>query len=58
MILMFRSPDRLQSEEYQLRQKEIQMRYRRGRRPEQFDTMTERVEYKASDPQIQDGEKP
>jgi len=30
MILLFKNPDRLQSEEYQLRQKALQMIYRRG----------------------------
>jgi hypothetical protein len=32
-ILLFRDPDRLQSEEYQIRQTELRMRYSKGRRP-------------------------
>jgi len=31
-LLLFRDPDRLQSEEYQIRQSELKMLYRKGRR--------------------------
>jgi hypothetical protein len=57
MILLFKNPDRLLSEEYQLRHREIQMRYRRGRKPEVFDAANYPVQYKASLPQIENGEK-
>lgn len=40
MILLFRSPDRLQSEEYQLRQRAMQMIFRRGRKRDIVDLLS------------------
>jgi hypothetical protein len=51
-IFMFRDPDRLQSEEYQLRQRELRMIYRHGRRPDIFDEKDQAVRVEALDPGI------
>ena len=56
-IFMFRDPDRLQSEEYQLRQRELRMIYRHGRRPDIFDETNQAVRVEAPDPRIDAGEK-
>src|SRR5712691_12281565 len=40
MILLFKSPDRLQSEEYQLRQRAMQMIFRRGRKRDIIDLLS------------------
>jgi hypothetical protein len=40
-ILLFRDPDRLQSEEYRLRQRALQMLYRQGASPEIVDVARE-----------------
>jgi hypothetical protein len=50
MYFMISSPDRLQSEEYQLRQRELRMIYRHGRKPDILATMQEaaRVEKAAT----------
>ena len=41
VILLFKSPDRLQSEEYQLRQRELRMIYRHGRKPDIYNAAEE-----------------
>ena len=51
-IFVFRDPDRLQSEEYQLRQRELRMIYRHGRRPDIFDEKNQAVRVEALDPRI------
>jgi hypothetical protein len=56
-IFMFRAPDRLQSEEYQLRQRELRMIYRHGRRPDMFDEANQDVRVETPNPQIGAGEK-
>jgi hypothetical protein len=56
-IFVFRDPDRLQSEEYQLRQRELRMIYRHGRRPEIFDEKNQAVRVESLDSQIGGGEK-
>lgn len=40
-ILLFRDPDRLQSEEYRIRLQELRFRYRKGRRPVAVQPATE-----------------
>ncbi|EJW13245.1 hypothetical protein A33M_0102 [Rhodovulum sp. PH10] len=40
-ILLFRDPDRLQSEEYRIRLQELRFRYRKGRRPVAVERATE-----------------
>jgi hypothetical protein len=55
MILLFRSPDRLQSEEYQLRQRALQMLYRKGRNAKIVDVANQ-VRVEASKTRIGDGE--
>ncbi|HEY6256097.1 MAG TPA: hypothetical protein VIY51_09925 [Xanthobacteraceae bacterium] len=57
MILLFRSPDRLQSEEYQLRQRELRMIYRHGRRPDIFDEANQVIRVESPNPRIGAGEK-
>jgi hypothetical protein len=56
-IFMFRAPDRLQSEEYQLRQRELRMIYRHGRRPDIFDEANQDVRVEIPNPRIGTGEK-
>jgi hypothetical protein len=56
MILLFRSPDRLQSEEYQLRQKALQMLYRKGGSTEIVDVANQVVRIETSHPRIGPGE--
>jgi hypothetical protein len=56
MILLFRSPDRLQSEEYQLRQKALQMLYRKGGNAEIVDVANQVVRIETSHAQIDTGE--
>jgi hypothetical protein len=56
-IFAFRDPDRLQSEEYQLRQRELRMIYRHGRRPEIFDEKNQAVRVETLDPRMGSGEK-
>lgn len=41
LIFMFRDPDRLQSEEYRIRQQEMRLRYRKGRKPVVVDATNE-----------------
>jgi hypothetical protein len=57
LILLFKSPDRLQSEEYQLRQRELRMIYRHGRRPDIFDEANQDVRVEIPNPRIGSGEK-
>jgi hypothetical protein len=56
-IFVFRDPDRLQSEEYQLRQRELRMIYRHGRRPDIFDEKNQAVRVESLNSQIGGGEK-
>jgi hypothetical protein len=56
-VLLFRSPDRLQSEEYQLRVKELNIAYRRGRKPDRYGTAGQSVEYRTPDGRIEGGER-
>jgi hypothetical protein len=48
MILLFKSPDRLQSEEYQLRQRALQMVYRKGGSTEIIDIANQVVRVESS----------
>lgn len=50
-------PDRLQSEEYQLRQQYLQYKYRQDHRPEKYDTNAQPAEYLDSQARIENGEK-
>ena len=52
MILLFRNPDRLQSEEYQLRQRALQMLYRKGESAEIVDVANQVARIEASHPRI------
>jgi len=56
-IFAFRDPDRLQSEEYQLRQRELRMIYRHGRKPDIFDETNQAVRVETPNPRIETGEK-
>jgi hypothetical protein len=56
MILLFRNPDRLQSEEYQLRQKALRLLFRKGANAEIVDVATEALRVGSSHPRIGTGE--
>lgn len=56
MILLFRSPDRLQSEEYLLHLREINLRYRQHRKPERYDEANQPVRFQDSRGRIENGE--
>ncbi len=56
IYLLFRSPDRLQSEEYQLHLREINLRYRQHRRPDRYNKANQPVEYLDSHARIENGE--
>jgi hypothetical protein len=58
VILLFRSPDRLQSEEYLLHLREINLRYRQNRKPERYNEANQPVQYQDSRARIDDGERP
>ena len=54
-ILLFRDPDRLQSEEYRIRQRALQILYRRGHSADIVDIATQRRRIeKAAPPTPQD----
>jgi hypothetical protein len=56
-VLLFRSPDRLQSEEYRIRQIALRMLYRRGKSPEIVDVANQVARIEVWHPQIDDGAK-
>ena len=55
-IFMFRDPDRLQSEEYRLQLKEINLRYRQNRKPDKYNKANQPVQYLDSRARIEHGE--
>ncbi|MGA3308147.1 MAG: hypothetical protein ABSD08_05980 [Xanthobacteraceae bacterium] len=55
-IFMFRDPDRLQSEEYRLQLKEINLRYRQNRKPDKYNKANQPVQYLDSRARIENGE--
>jgi len=55
-IFMFRDPDRLQSEEYRLQLKEINLRYRQNRQPDKYNKANQPVQYLDSRARIEHGE--
>jgi membrane protein YdbS with pleckstrin-like domain len=57
-VLMFRGPDRLQSEEYRFRQRALQMLYRKGTSAEIVDAAREIVRIEKLPGGFGDGEKP
>lgn len=56
-VLLVRSPDRLQSEEYRIRQTALRMLYRRGKSPEIVDVANQVARIEVWHPQIDDGGK-
>ena len=56
MILLFRSPDRLQSEDYLLHLREINLKYRQHRKPERYNESNQPVQYQESRARIENGE--
>lgn len=49
-------PDRLQSEEYQLHLREINLRFRQNRKPERYNKANQPVQYLDSHARIENGE--
>ena len=54
-VLLLRSPDRLQPEEYQLRLRALNIAYRRGQKPDKYGTSGQPVEYRLLDGRIEGG---
>jgi hypothetical protein len=54
---MFRDPDRLQSEEYRIRQRALQILYRKGRSADIVDVINQAARIETSLPRANAGEK-
>jgi hypothetical protein len=57
VIFMFRDPDRLQSEEYRIRQSALKMLYKRGGNTEIVDVANQTPRIEVSQPRSGNGEK-
>jgi hypothetical protein len=57
VIFMFRDPDRLQSEEYRIRQRALQILYRKGRSADIVDVTNQTARIETSLPRANAGEK-
>jgi ABC-type bacteriocin/lantibiotic exporter with double-glycine peptidase domain len=57
VIFMFRDPDRLQSEEYRIRQRALQILYRKGKGADIVDIASQTARIEASHPPASAGEK-
>jgi len=57
VIFMYRDPDRLQSEEYRIRQRALQILYKKGGSTEIVDVANQAARVEKSYPRIGDGEK-
>jgi ABC-type bacteriocin/lantibiotic exporter with double-glycine peptidase domain len=56
VIFMFRDPDRLQSEEYRIRQRALQILYKKGGNTEIVDVANQVIRVEASNPRTGSGE--
>ena len=56
LIFMFRDPDRLQSEEYRIRQRALQILYKKGGNTEIVDVANQVVRVEVSNPRTGNGE--
>jgi hypothetical protein len=57
VIFMFRDPDRLQSEEYRIRQRALQILYRKGKSADVVDVANQEARIETSDTQPNTGDK-